>query len=99
MQLDVYRSCSRQEKREVLNAFWRSSSHPSSRINQAALQYGPFAAWCLFVVVLEVVPLLAVSINRGYVWSWLFGAFEAVALLSLWWSVVRLRALQLLSAH
>ena len=83
----------------MLNAFWRSSGHPSSRINEAALQYGPFAALCLFIVVLEVVPLLAVSIDRGYAWSWLFGAFEAGILLSLWWCVVRLRALQSLSAH
>ena len=94
MQLDVYRSCSRQEKREVLNTFWRSSSHESSRINEAALQYGPYAAACLFVIILEVVPLLAVSIRRGYAWSWLAVALEAVTVLSLWWSVVRLRALK-----
>ena len=99
MPLDVYRSCSRQEKRDVLNAFWRSSSHASTRINDAARQYGPYAAACLVVIVVELVPLLAVSIQRAYAWSWLVAAFEALSVLSLWWSVVRLRALRSHATH
>ena len=83
----------------MLNAFWRPARHPSTRINEAALQYGPYAAACLFVIVLEVVPLLAVSIRRGYAWSWCAVALEAATVLSLWWSVVRLRALKSLLTH
>ena len=94
MRLDVYRSCSRGEKRDVLNAYWRSSTQPTPRIKEAALQYGPYAIVCLAIVVLEVVPLLIVSIARGFAWSWIVGGFEALNLLSLWWAVVRLRALK-----
>lgn len=89
VKLDVYRSCTHQEKREVLDAFWRSRVHPSARINQAAREYGPYAVVCLVVVAAELALLILVSINRGYVMGWLAGLAEAAVVGSLWWSVVR----------
>jgi hypothetical protein len=94
VKLDVYRSCTRQEKREVLDAFWRSGEHPSARIHEAAFQYGPFAAISLVAVALELALVIFVSIHRVAVVGWLAVVFEAVVLLSLWWSLVRCRAIR-----
>jgi hypothetical protein len=94
VRLDVYRSCTRQEKREVLDTFWRTRHRPSNRIHEAALQYGPFAIASLAIVVAELAFVILVSINRAPVVGWFAAAFEAVVLLSLWWSLVRLSALK-----
>jgi hypothetical protein len=94
MKLDVYRSCSWSEKREVLEAFWRSSSHASAKIDEAALQYGPLAILSLGVVVVELALIVGVTLGRGYAWGWLGVAFEAVVIASLWWSILRLRVLR-----
>jgi len=94
VKLDVYRSCTRQEKREVLDAFWRSGGQPSTRIRDAAYQYGPFAALSLAAVALELALVIFVSIQRVAVVGWLAVVFEAVVLLSLWWSLVRCRAIR-----
>jgi hypothetical protein len=96
VKLDVYRSCTRQEKREVLEAFWRRSGHPTARVHEAALQYGPFAVISLVTVVLELALVIFVSLHRAPVVGWLAVAFEAIVVLSLWWSLVRFRAI---SAH
>jgi hypothetical protein len=94
VKLDVYRSCTRQEKREVLETFWRANVHASARIHEAALQYGPFAVISLAAVVLELALVIFVSIHRAPVVGWLAIVFEAVVLLSLWWSLVRFRAVR-----
>jgi hypothetical protein len=94
MRLDVYRSCSWSEKREVLEVFWRSGNHASAKIDQAALQYGPLAILSLVVVVVELALIAGVTLGRGYAWGWLGVAFEAGVIASLRWSVLRLRALR-----
>lgn len=94
VKLDVYRSCTRQEKREVLETFWRTGVAPSARIHEAAFQYGPFAVICLFAVALELALVIFVSIQRAVVVGWLAVVFEAIVLVSLWWSVIRWRAIR-----
>lgn len=94
MKLDVYRSCSRHEKRQVLEAFWRSGVEPSTRIHEAATQYGPYAVACLVAVAAELVVVIVASAHRALVISWVAGVVEVVVVLSLGWAVVRSRALQ-----
>ena len=94
MKLDIYSSCSWSEKREVLDAFWRSGDHASAKIDEAALQYGPLAILSLVIVVLELALIVAVTLGRGYAWGWLAVASEAVVIASLWRSVVRWRVLR-----
>jgi len=96
--LDVYRSCSRSEKREVLEAFWRSNDHASARINAAAIQYGPLAILSLVVVILELALIVTMTLANGYAWGWLAVAFEIVVVASLGRSLVRWRALNAGSA-
>jgi uncharacterized membrane protein YhaH (DUF805 family) len=91
MKLDVYRSCSRQEKQEVLNAFWHRNVQPSSRIHQAAFQYGPYAVLCLVAVALELAFVIAITINRALVVGWIAIVLEGLVVLSLWWAVQRWR--------
>jgi hypothetical protein len=91
MKLDVYRSCSRQEKHEVLNAFWHRNVQPSSRIHRAADQYGPYAVLCLVAVALELAFVIAVTISRALVVGSIAIVLEGLVLLSLWWAVVRWR--------
>ncbi|MGA2294808.1 MAG: hypothetical protein ABSG24_06235 [Acidimicrobiales bacterium] len=93
MKLDVYRSCSRQEKRDVLEAFWRRGVTPSPRIHEAAHQYGPYAVLCLVAVALELAFMLVVTLHRAIVVGSLAAALEALVLVSLWWALVRYRAL------
>lgn len=94
MKLDVYRSCSFREKREVLDAFWRTKGASSPRIEEAARQYGPYAVVSLVVIALELAVVLAVSIDRGLAIAWIAGPLELVTLASTWWAVVRDRALR-----
>jgi hypothetical protein len=94
MKLDVYRSCSRAEKRDVLDAFWRTGVNPSVRIRDAAFQYGPYAVLCLVAVALELAFVVYVSIERAMVVGWIAVLLEAVVALSLWWSIVRYRTLR-----
>ncbi|MGH3733749.1 MAG: hypothetical protein ACRDVC_10345 [Acidimicrobiales bacterium] len=94
MTLDVYRSCSRHEKRQVLDAFWHTNVESSRRIRDAAVEYGPYAVACLVAVAAELVVLIVVSIHRAPVISWIAVVVEAVVALSLWWAVVRSRALR-----
>jgi Flp pilus assembly protein TadB len=94
MKLDVYRSCSRHEKRQVLEAFWHTNVESSSRIHDAALQYGPYAVACLVAVAAELIVVIVASLHRVSVISWIAVIVEAVVVLSLWWAVVRSRALR-----
>ncbi len=94
MKLDVYRSCSRAEKREVLDAFWRRNAQPTSRIREATNQYGPYAVICLVAVALELAVVIFVSIDRAVVIGALAILFEALDVLSLWWAVVRYRTIR-----
>ena len=94
VKLDVYRSCTRQEKREVLETFWRSGVTPSARIHEAAFQYGPVAVICLFAVALELALVIFVSIQRAVVVGWLAVVFEVIVLVSLWWSLIRWRTIR-----
>jgi hypothetical protein len=94
MKLDVYRSCSRHEKRQVLEAFWHTNVESSSRIHDAAVQYGPWAVVCLVAVAAELVVVIAASLHHVLVISWIAIAVESVVVLSLCWAVVRSRALK-----
>ncbi|HEY8081001.1 MAG TPA: hypothetical protein VIE15_02845 [Acidimicrobiales bacterium] len=94
MKLDVYRSCSRAEKREVLNVYWHRGVETSSRIALAARQYGPWAILCLIVLAVELVPVIALSFGHANVVGVIAVALEAVVLLSLYWAVVRYQALR-----
>jgi hypothetical protein len=94
VKLDVYLSCSFKEKREVLDAFWRSKVNPSERINQAAIQYGPWAIICIAVVVVELALLIAVLSGHASPWVWAAVVTEAAVVVSLWWALVRYRALK-----
>lgn len=68
--------------------------HSSARIHEAALQYGPFAVLSLGAVVVELAVVIAASLHRAPVVGWLAVAFEFIVLLSLWWSLVRFRAIR-----
>jgi hypothetical protein len=94
MKLDVYQSCTRSEKRDVLNKFWHTHVESSTRIQQAAFQYGPYAVICLIAVALELGFVIVVSIHRAVVVGWIAALLEVVALWSLWWAVVRWHAIK-----
>jgi len=61
--IDVYRSCTWREKRDVLNVFWRTNVDATSRIVVAAAQYGYYAVISLVVVMAEVALILWVVLN------------------------------------
>jgi hypothetical protein len=98
VRLDVYRSCSRQEKRAVLEAYWRRDVQAPARITDAAVQYGPWAVLCCAILVLEPIPVLALSASHAPVVLGLFGLLEVLLVTSLWWSAVRLAAVRRLVA-
>lgn len=94
MKLDVYRSCSRQEKREVLEAFWRTKSRPSGRIHEAAYQYGPYAVICLVAVALELLFVILISVSRDAVVGGFASVLELFVLWSIGWAALRYRAIK-----
>ncbi|MCU1362243.1 MAG: hypothetical protein JWM55_71 [Acidimicrobiaceae bacterium] len=94
MRLDVYRSCSRQEKVQVLEAFWRSHVKSSDRIHLAAVQYGPYAVICLVAVAVELAVIIALALSRAIVIGLIAILLEVVAVTSLWWALVRTRAVR-----
>ncbi|HEY5267124.1 MAG TPA: hypothetical protein VIJ40_09945 [Acidimicrobiales bacterium] len=93
MKLDVYRSCSRGEKREVLNVFWHRNVVASSRVRDGASQYGPYALMCLLAMALELLVVILISQHRTAVIGWLAGIFELIVVVSLLWAVIRCRSL------
>ncbi len=94
MNLDVYRSCSWREKRDVLNVFWCRDVDASTRLREAALQYGYYAVICLGVVVLEVALILAVALGDSPFVAGLSAAGELFMIWSTWWAVKRYRVLK-----
>jgi len=94
MSLDIYRSCSRSEKRDVLEAFWRREVDSPDRIMRAALQYGPWAVLCCLVLALEPIPVLALAVGRVDALVAAAVVVEAVVLASLWWATVRITTLR-----
>jgi hypothetical protein len=94
VRLDVYRSCSRSEKREVLEVFWRRDVAAPERITDAALEYGPWALLCCVVLAAEPIPVLALSIGRADALVWTAVVIEAILLVAVWWAAVRCTALR-----
>jgi hypothetical protein len=94
MKLDVYRSCNWREKRQVLEAFWSSRVESTGRIHEAAVQYAPYAVASLVIVALELVVVFIAALSRVAVISWIALVVEAVVIASLWWAVLRSRALK-----
>ena len=97
MKLDVYRSCTWREKREVLDAFWRTRPHDSAKIVGAALQYGPWAVLSLVIVAAELAVVVGVAADRGYALGWPAGAVLGFTLWSLGWATRRTRELKTLA--
>lgn len=82
---------------EVLNTFWRRNVDAPSRIKEAARQYGPVAVLCLVAIAAELALVIGVSISRSFVVGTLAVAAEVLAMLSLWWAVVRTREVKKLT--
>ena len=98
MNIDVYRSCSWREKRDVLNVFWRSDVEASPRLVEAAVQYGYYCVICLYVVILEVALIFVVGLSHNTFVAGLAAASELFMFWSTWWAVKRYRVLKSLSA-
>jgi hypothetical protein len=98
VKLDIYRSCTRSEKMEVLDTFWRRNHEAPSRIKEAALQYGPFAVACLIAIAAEVAFVIALTISRAYVVGIAAVLCEVLVLWSLWWALVRTRDIKRLTS-
>jgi hypothetical protein len=95
--LDVYRSCSFKEKREVLSVFWRTTAEGTERISRAAVQYGYVAIICLIAILLESVLLTVLSIVHGSALAWIGAAGDAFMVWAIGRALVRYRALKSLS--
>lgn len=95
MKLDVYRSCSWKEKRDVLNVFWRTNVDASSRIVEASVQYDWYAIICLVVVMVEVAFILGVALDRNALIVALTVLAELFTIWSTWWAIKRFRVLKL----
>ncbi|HQT99559.1 MAG TPA: hypothetical protein PLG60_03555 [Acidimicrobiales bacterium] len=94
MKLDVYRRCTRREKMEVLSAFWRRHGDAPPAILEAARQYGAYAVLCVAAICLELIVVIVAGFSHALVVGWLALAVEVFTLWSLWWSVLRYRALR-----
>jgi hypothetical protein len=92
--VDVYRSCSWREKRDVLNVFWSSNVEASSRIVEASVQYGYYAIVSLVVVILELALILVVSLDRNAFVAALTILAEVFVIWSTWWAIKRYRILK-----
>jgi hypothetical protein len=92
--IDVYRSCSWKEKRDVLNVFWRTNVDATSRIVEAALQYGYYCVICLLVVMLEIALIFVVGLRHNTFVAGLAAASELFMIWSTWWAVKRYRRLK-----
>jgi hypothetical protein len=88
MSLAVYNTCSRQEKRAVMRAFWSGRFDDSHKINQAAKEYGPYALGLVTIVTLEIVFIATLLVIRANGWAWTSTAGSVLALWSLWWTVL-----------
>jgi hypothetical protein len=97
MNIDVYRGCTWKEKRDVLNVFWRTNVEATSRIVEAAVQYGYYAVICLVIVIFELAVILGVALDRNALVAALTVLAEIFMLWSTWWAVKRYRVLKLLA--
>jgi hypothetical protein len=94
VKIDVYRSCTWREKRDVLNVFWRTNVDASSRIVEASVQYGYYAIICLVVVMVEVAFILGVALDRNALIAALTVLAELFMIWSTWWAMKRYRVLK-----
>jgi len=94
MNVDVYRSCSWREKRDVLNVFWSTNVEASSRIVEASVQYGYYAIISLVVVMLELALILAVALDRNAFIAALTVLAEVFMAWSTWWAIKRYRSMK-----
>jgi xanthine dehydrogenase iron-sulfur cluster and FAD-binding subunit A len=94
VKVDVYRSCTWKEKRDVLNGFWRTNVEVSSRVGEAAVQYGYYAIICLVVVIFELAVILGVALDRNAFVAALTVMAELFTFWSTWWAAKRYRALK-----
>jgi len=92
--LDVYRSCTWKEKRDVLNVFWRTNVEATSRIVEAALQYGYYAVICLIIVMVEIALILVVALSHSAFVAALSAFTELFMIWSTWWAIKRYRVLR-----
>lgn len=81
----------------MLDAFWHSNATPTPRIREAAHQYGPYAVLCLIALMAELALVIYVTFPRAVVVGVLAVLLEAIVVLSLWWALVRWRALARIS--
>jgi hypothetical protein len=94
MELDVYRSCSFAERREVLGVFWRAQPSTSPKITEGAIQYGPVAAIFVLVICVELGLLTGLTLAKGSSWGWALLVVTLLGLASLWLAVERVRSLR-----
>ena len=94
VKLDAYRSCSRHEKRAVLDTFWRGAPAESARVELAAEQYGAYAIVYVGAIALELVVMTIAGFHHARPVGWLALGVECFVLWSLGWSIVRYRALR-----
>jgi hypothetical protein len=94
VKVDVYRSCSWREKREVLGVFWSPNVETTARLGEAALQYGYYAIICLVAVMLELALILVVALERNALVAALTVLAEVFMLWSTWWAFMRYRTLK-----
>jgi hypothetical protein len=92
--IDVYRSCTWKEKRDVLNVFWRTNVEATSRVGEAAVQYGYFAIICLAIVIVELAVILGVALDRNALVAALALLGELFMFWSTWWAARRYRVLK-----
>lgn len=94
MNVDVYRACTWKEKRDVLNVFWRRNVETTTRIGEAAVQYGYYALICLAVVMAELAVILAAAINHSSFVAGLAALAEVFMIWSTGWALLRYRFLK-----
>jgi len=92
--IDVYRSCSWREKRDVLNVFWQTDVETTTRVREAAAQYGYYAVIALVVVMLEIALFFVVGIEHNTVVAGLSAAAELFMVWATWWAIKRFRSLR-----
>jgi hypothetical protein len=92
--IETYRSCSWREKRDVLNVFWRTNVEASSRLVEAAVQYGYYTVICLVVIMVEIALILVVGVRHNSFVAGLAAASELFMIWSTWWAVKRYRMLK-----
>ncbi len=92
--IDLYRSCTFKEKRDVLNVFWRKNVEASSRIGTAAVQYGYYAIICLVVVMLELALILAAALDHASFVAGTSALAELFMIWSTWWAIKRYQVLK-----